>query len=62
MKLQGIIPPVITPLKDRDVLDVEGLERLIEHMLVGGVHGLFVLGSTGEAPSLSYAVRREMIT
>lgn len=62
MKLQGIVPPIITPLKDRDVLDVAGLDRLIEHMLAGGVHGLFVLGSTGEAPSLSYATRREMIT
>ncbi|HAI14518.1 MAG TPA: dihydrodipicolinate synthase family protein [Phycisphaerales bacterium] len=62
MKLQGIVPPIITPLKDRDVLDVDGLEKLVEHMLGGGVHGIFVLGSTGEAPSLSYAVRREMIT
>jgi 2-dehydro-3-deoxy-D-pentonate aldolase len=25
------------------------------------VHGLFILGTTGEAPSLSYALRREMI-
>jgi 4-hydroxy-tetrahydrodipicolinate synthase len=62
MKLHGIIPPVITPLNDRDVLDVAGLQRLVEHMLAGGVHGLFVLGSSGEAPSLSYATRRELIT
>lgn len=61
MKLHGIIPPVITPLKDRDVIDVAGLERLVEHMLDGGVHGLFVLGSTGEAPSLSYETRHGMI-
>jgi len=59
--LRGIIPPMITPLLDRDTLDVEGLERLIEHILGGGVHGLFILGTTGEAPSLSYRLRGELI-
>jgi len=59
--LRGIIPPMITPLLDRDTLDVAGLERLIEHILSGGVHGLFILGTTGEAPSLSYRLRNELI-
>src|SRR6266478_8353138 len=57
----GIIPPMVTPLRRRDELDVPGLERLLEHILAGGVHGLFVLGTTGEAPSLSYRLRRELI-
>ena len=59
--LRGIIPPMVTPLEDVDRLDVEGLERLVEHILAGGVHGLFILGSTGEAPSLSYRLRYELI-
>lgn len=59
--LQGIIVPMLTPLLDRDTLDGEGLERLIEHILAGDVHGLFVLGSTGEAPSLGYRLRYELI-
>ncbi|MCA9039687.1 MAG: dihydrodipicolinate synthase family protein [Planctomycetaceae bacterium] len=59
--LSGIIPPMITPLADRDTVDVEGLERLVEHILAGGVHGLFVLGTTGEAPSLSYQLRQEVL-
>lgn len=59
--LRGIIPPMVTPLRDRDALDVAGLERLVEHILAGGVHGLFILGTSGEAPSLSYALRRELI-
>jgi 4-hydroxy-tetrahydrodipicolinate synthase len=59
--LRGIIPPIVTPLRSRDELDAAGLERLIEHILAGGVHGLFVLGTTGEAPSLSYRLRRELI-
>jgi 4-hydroxy-tetrahydrodipicolinate synthase len=57
----GIIPPLATPLRDRDRLDEPGLERLLEHVLGGGVSGLFILGTTGEGPSLSYRLRRELI-
>jgi 4-hydroxy-tetrahydrodipicolinate synthase len=52
---------MVTPLLDQDKLDVAGLERLIEHILGGGVHGLFILGTTGEGPSLSYRLRYELI-
>ena len=60
-RYHGIIPPMITPLRGRDELDVPGLERLVEHILAGGVSGLFVLGTTGEGPSLSYRLRRELV-
>ena len=59
--LCGIIPPLVTPLVNNDTLDVESLERLIEHLIAGGVHGLFILGTTGEEQSLSYALRKQMI-
>ncbi len=59
--LRGIIPPMVTPLLGRDALDVDGLKRLIEHILAGGVHGLFILGTTGETPSLSHRLRHELI-
>jgi 4-hydroxy-tetrahydrodipicolinate synthase len=59
--LRGIVPPLVTPLQTHDRLDVAAFERLIEHVLAGGVHALFVLGTTGEAPSLSHKVRREVI-
>jgi len=60
-KIHGIIPPMFTPLSGQDDLDVDGLGRLIEHMLAGGVHGLFILGTTGQALSLSNRLRRELI-
>lgn len=60
-RFHGIIPPMVTPLTDRDTLDHDGLHRLIEHIVAGGAHGLFILGTTGEAPSLSYRLRRELI-
>ncbi|MDP6542629.1 MAG: dihydrodipicolinate synthase family protein [Phycisphaerae bacterium] len=59
--LRGIIPPMATPLLDGDTLDVEGTGRLIEHILTGGPGGLFIMGTTGEGPSLGHRLRREMI-
>jgi 4-hydroxy-tetrahydrodipicolinate synthase len=59
--LSGIIPPAVTPLLDGGSLDVSGLERVIERMLGHGVHGVFVLGTTGEGPSLSRRLRSEVM-
>jgi len=61
LPLKGIIPPMITPLKSNDELDRNGVEKLIEHILGGGVHGLFLLGTNGEGPSLSYRLRKEFL-
>lgn len=58
----GIIPPVLTPLLDGDTLDRQGLDNVLERLLTGGVQGLFLLGTTGEGPSLSYRLRRELVT
>jgi dihydrodipicolinate synthase/N-acetylneuraminate lyase len=60
-RFHGIVPPLVTPLVTADVLDIAGLERLVDHVLAGGVHGLFVLGTTGEGPSLSHAIQRDLV-
>ena len=52
---------MVTPLRSPDALDEPGIERLIEHLLAGGVHGLFILGTTGEGPALSYGLRRALV-
>jgi 4-hydroxy-tetrahydrodipicolinate synthase len=59
--IRGIVPPMVTPLLDRDTIDTEGTRRLIDHLIAGGVSGIFILGTTGEAPSLSYRLRRDFI-
>lgn len=59
--LKGIVPPMVTPLSSRDSLDHYGLSRLVEHLLSGGVSGLFLLGTTGEGPSLHYRLRYELV-
>jgi dihydrodipicolinate synthase/N-acetylneuraminate lyase len=60
-RFSGIIPPLVTPLLDPDTLDPNGLERLVNHVLGGGVHGLFLLGTTGEGPALSGRLQRDLI-
>ena len=60
-RIKGIIPPMVTPLKDEKELDVEGCIRLTEHIVSGGVGGLFILGTTGEAQSLSHSLRSEFV-
>ena len=44
---RGVVPPLAIPLKDGE-LDVPSLERHINRMIDAGIHGLFVLGSSGE--------------
>jgi 4-hydroxy-tetrahydrodipicolinate synthase len=61
LPLHGIIPPIVTPLAARDELDEEALDALVAHLLAGGVHGIFALGSTGEGPGLSHRLRAEVV-
>jgi dihydrodipicolinate synthase/N-acetylneuraminate lyase len=60
-RYHGIIPPVVTPLTPNGQLDEPGLAKLIEHLIEGGVHGMFMLGTTGEAPSLAGVLQRQVI-
>lgn len=58
---RGVITPLVTPLADRDSLDEAGLERLLAHVIGGGVHGLFLLGTSGEAAALSGSLKRTLL-
>ncbi|MGW1000683.1 dihydrodipicolinate synthase family protein [Streptomyces sp. NPDC002520] len=59
--LTGVVPPVCTPLTPDREVDVPSLLRLIDHLVEGGVHGLFVLGSTSEAAFLTDRQRRQVV-
>lgn len=61
MKLDGIIVPLITPLTPDESLDERGLEKLIEHVIAGGVSGIFILGSSGEGPALPDATKERLV-
>ena len=61
MKLTGLIPPMVTPLDAKRRLDKKGTKNMVNHLLKGGVDGIFLLGTTGEGPHLSYAIRVELV-
>ena len=60
-RFSGVIPPVVSPMLTPDQLDSAAVPKVVEHLISGGVSGLFVLGTTGEGPSLTYQMRYEMV-
>lgn len=59
--LSGVVPPVVTPLMGRSSLDEIAFCKLINGLIESGVHGLFLLGSTGEFCSLNGRTQRAVI-
>ena len=59
--VSGVIPPLLTPLTDDRRIDETALRRLVRHVLEGGVHGGFVMGSSGEFPCFDRDDRRRAI-
>ena len=60
-RFTGLIPPVVTPFTQDGSVDLAGLDRVIEHLIAGGVNGLFLLGSSGETAYLTDAERDAII-
>ncbi|MFL6450372.1 MAG: dihydrodipicolinate synthase family protein [Bryobacteraceae bacterium] len=59
--MRGIVPPLVTPLTLTGDFDAESYRRLIERVIEGGVHGIFVMGSTGEFSSFSSEIRQTIV-
>lgn len=59
--LRGIVPPVATPLLPDGGVDEVSLERQLRRLLDAGVHGLFVLGTSGEGAYLDAEDRRRVL-
>ena len=59
--LRGVVPPVCTPFTSDFEIDEKSLRKLINHLIDGGVHGLFVLGSTSEVAYLTDKRRADVI-
>jgi len=53
LSLSGLITALATPFRADGSLDTDGWQRLLHLQLEGGVHGVVVAGSTGEAATLS---------
>lgn len=59
--LRGIVPPLVTPLTPAGEFDVAAYANLLERVIAGGVHGVFVMGSTGEFTSFSSEFRHAIV-
>ena len=60
-KFHGVIPPVVVPLAADYSVDWASYTKVLEHLIKGGVHGLFVLGSTSEVVFHDEATRQKII-
>ena len=59
-KPKGIIPAVITPLTNDGKFNEKAMRKLLNYLINGGVHGLFVVGTTGEFYGLTPEEKREI--
>ncbi|MEA3488480.1 MAG: dihydrodipicolinate synthase family protein, partial [Euryarchaeota archaeon] len=46
LNIQGACPALITPFTRENEVDVEGLRRLVDYMVEGGVAGIVPCGTT----------------
>ena len=60
-RFTGVIPPVVTPFTAAGEVDFDSLDKVVEHLIAGGVNGLFALGSSGEVAYLTDAQRDAVI-
>jgi len=60
-KPKGIIPAMVTPIDDMGRINESALRKLTNHLIDGGVHGLFPVGSQGEFFSLTFEQKKETI-
>jgi 4-hydroxy-tetrahydrodipicolinate synthase len=61
MQVRGIIPPLVTPMKTDEEVDYATLRNLIDHQIACGMHGVFVLGTTGECYALDAEEKQKIV-
>ena len=59
--IRGIIPPVATPMKANENLDIPRLKWFLDRLITEGVHGIFVLGTNSEFYALDEKEKQEVI-
>ncbi|HKW69114.1 MAG TPA: dihydrodipicolinate synthase family protein [Candidatus Dormibacteraeota bacterium] len=60
-QLAGVLVALASPLERDGSVDEPAIDRLVSHVLTGGVHGLLALGSTGETAALDQPARRQVL-
>ena len=61
MIFKGTGIALITPFKQDGAVDIEALERIVNHVIDGGADFLVALGTTSEAPTLTVAEKKQVV-
>lgn len=61
LTFNGIVPPIVTPVDSHENVDAEGLKQVIQYVMDGGVHGIFVNGSNGEFYGLDFENQKKAV-
>ena len=61
MNFKGTGIALVTPFKEDRALDIEALERIVNHVIDGGADFLVALGTTSEAPTLTAAEKKLVV-
>jgi 4-hydroxy-tetrahydrodipicolinate synthase len=61
MQVRGIIPPLVTPMRADEEVDYPRLRQIIDHQIACGVHGIFILGTTGEFYALDADEKQKIV-
>ncbi|MFO7791652.1 MAG: 4-hydroxy-tetrahydrodipicolinate synthase [Candidatus Saliniplasma sp.] len=60
-RFEGIYPAAITPFDEYENLDESKLIDFLDFLIDGGVHGIYLLGTNGEAPLLDMDEKKRVI-
>ncbi len=60
-KLQGVVVPIVTPLNDRDELNLDALKKLTSYLIEKKIPCLYPCGSTGEMLLLTVDERKQIV-
>lgn len=61
LAIRGIIPPIVTPMNADESVNIPELRNQVERQIAAGVHGIFPVGTNGEAYILSMPEKEEII-
>jgi len=59
--LSGVFPAIITPFKEDQSLDEEGLKKNIEYLSKTGIAGIVPCGTTGESATLTFEEHKKVV-
>ena len=60
-RFEGILTPTITPLDKKERIDELGFVKHLNRLIDNGVHGIYLLGTSGEFTTLTNAERQRAI-